>query len=191
MDHGVLRNHPTDIEHKAHWFHPTKALFTLKHVSQAGKGRVCAGMEHYLQQGQPKNHSICVLCTFVEMLKHMRVDEIDLGVLLRNLPADLEHKVHEFLSIEAVLALQRVSRAWKGRVRAGLQHYVWDLIQCAQVDDRHACKWLQGLADACSKLRVRIRSLHLVHTLDQLLYIFRLHFDPVSGLGTETYNGRS
>ena len=82
------------------------------------------------------------------------------------LPADVEHRCHEFLRIAEVCLLERVSAGWRIRIRRALHTMPWSAVHC-DGEDPDVKAWLAGLA----KSKVNIRTVELVRPLED---------DPVS-----------
>ena len=94
-------------------------------------------------------------------LDHVRVAMAspngDSEILFAKLPADMEHRIHEFLRVAEVCALRRVSHSWHTRTREALQQtYRWDVVHVEGVDAAPHV-WLEHV----SKAGVNIRSLDL------------------------------
>ena len=94
--------------------------------------------------------------------------------IIDKLPGELEHRVHEFLRILEVCALQGVSKNWRVRTREALHHkYRWDVTHVEGVDSE-AHVWLEHVGKACAG--VKIRSLRMVRGLSKQMSVGNVEY---------------
>ena len=96
-------------------------------------------------------------CTF-KTTSGVMTSQSDDSKVFDELGGDVEHRIHEYLRIAEVCALQGVSKCWRTRVSEALRHkYRWDVIHVKGVDAGER-QWLEQVA----KAGVNVRSLRMV-----------------------------